>query len=120
MNEKLEAIPKSVLSELPLFPLPNVVFFPGMLLPLNVFEPRYLDLITHCLERDRIVAIPLLKPGYQGNYEGQPAIHSMVGAHVATMVEARYRKRNPMVTGLRPKASVSGPHRSCVSAKPVK
>ena len=82
MNEKLEAIPKSVLSELPLFPLPNVVFFPGMLLPLNVFEPRDLDLITHCLERDRIVAIPLLKPGYQGNYEGQPAIHSMVGAGV--------------------------------------
>ena len=80
MNEMLESIPKSALGELPLFPLPNVVFFPGMLLPLNVFEPRYLDLIRHCLAHDRIVAIPLLKSGYQDNYEGRPPIHSIVGA----------------------------------------
>ena len=80
MSEILESIPNSALSELPLFPLPNVVFFPGMLLPLNVFEPRYLDLITHCLEHDRIVAIPLLKPGYKEDYEGRPPIHSVVGA----------------------------------------
>ena len=82
MNEIVESIPESALSELPLFPLPNVVFFPGMLLPLNVFEPRYLDLITHCLEHDRIVAIPLLKPGYKENYDGRPPIHSVVGAGV--------------------------------------
>ena len=82
MSEILESIPKSALSELPLFPLPNVVFFPGMLLPLNVFEPRYLELITHCLEHDRVVAIPLLKPGYKENYEGRPPIHSVVGAGV--------------------------------------
>ena len=82
MNEMLESIPKSALGGLPLFPLPNVVFFPGMLLPLNVFEPRYLDLIRHCLAHDRIVAIPLLKAGYQENYEGRPPIHSIVGAGV--------------------------------------
>ena len=34
--------------ELPLFPL-QTVLFPGGLLPLKVFEARYLDLISHCL-----------------------------------------------------------------------
>ena len=37
--------PDKVLQALPIFPLPNVVFLPGMVLPLNVFEPRYLDLV---------------------------------------------------------------------------
>jgi len=35
--------------ELPLFPL-NLVFFPGQVLPLHIFEPRYRELIAHCLE----------------------------------------------------------------------
>lgn len=37
---------------LPLFPLP-VVLLPGALLPLHVFEPRYRELLRHCLETDR-------------------------------------------------------------------
>jgi len=36
---------------LPLFPL-DVVLFPGMALPLHIFEPRYKELIGECLERD--------------------------------------------------------------------
>lgn len=36
---------------LPLFPL-DVVLFPGMALPLHVFEPRYKELIGECLEQD--------------------------------------------------------------------
>jgi len=30
---------------IPLFPLPNVVLFPGITLPLHVFEPRYRDMV---------------------------------------------------------------------------
>jgi Lon protease-like protein len=36
---------------LPLFPLPNVVHFPGASLPLHVFEPRYRELVTDLLDR---------------------------------------------------------------------
>ena len=36
-------------SLLPLFPL-NVVLFPGGLLPLRIFEPRYLDMVTNCVK----------------------------------------------------------------------
>jgi len=50
-----------VLSALPIFPLPNVVFLPGMVLPLNVFEPRYLDLVDHVMETGTgHIGVPLL------------------------------------------------------------
>jgi ATP-dependent Lon protease len=82
MKLTLDAIPDQVLSELPLFPLPNTVLFPGMMLPLQVFEPRYLDLMNHCLEHHRVFAVPLLKPGHEEHYDGRPPVHSMVGAGV--------------------------------------
>ena len=82
MNVTLESIPDQVLSELPLFPLPNTVLFPGMMLPLQVFEPRYLDLMNHCLADHRIFAVPLLKSGYEEHYDGRPPVHSIVGAGV--------------------------------------
>ena len=37
---------------LPLFPL-EAVLFPGALMPLHIFEPRYRLLIRHCIERQR-------------------------------------------------------------------
>lgn len=51
-----------VLAALPIFPLPNLVFLPGMVLPLNVFEPRYLDLIDHVLDGGMHLGVPLLRP----------------------------------------------------------
>lgn len=51
-----------ILAALPIFPLPNVVFLPGMVLPLNVFEPRYLDLVDHALDGGMHVGVPLLRP----------------------------------------------------------
>jgi ATP-dependent Lon protease len=37
--------------EIPLFPL-NIVLFPGMSLPLHIFEPRYKDMIHYCLQNE--------------------------------------------------------------------
>lgn len=51
-----------VLGTLPIFPLPNVVLLPGMVLPLNVFEPRYLDLVDFVRAHDQHVGVPLLRP----------------------------------------------------------
>lgn len=45
-DKRLEA----ALAKLPLFPLPETVFFPHTLLPLHVFEPRYRQLTEHVLE----------------------------------------------------------------------
>ena len=36
----------------PIFPLPEVVFFPETVLPLHVFEPRYRQMVADCLAAD--------------------------------------------------------------------
>ncbi len=52
-----------------IFPIPGCVTFPGTVFPLHVFEPRYRDMIHHCLETDTPVAIchtrKELSPGKQ-------------------------------------------------------
>jgi uncharacterized protein len=60
---------------IPLFPLPNVVFFPKMPLPLHVFEPRYRKMTADALEGDRVVGMVLLKPGWEPDYEGHPPVY---------------------------------------------
>lgn len=68
------------LAALPVFPLPRVVFFPATVLPLHLFEPRYRAMIEHCMEHGpRAMAVTLLKPGYEPDYEGRPAFHGVGG-----------------------------------------
>jgi Lon protease-like protein len=60
---------------LPLFPLPNLVFFPETRLPLHVFEPRYRALLADVLASDQRLGIVLLKPGWEEQYFGTPPVH---------------------------------------------
>ena len=60
---------------LPLFPLPNIVFFPHTRLPLHVFEPRYRQMVQDVLEADQRFGIVLLRPGWEQEYFGAPAVH---------------------------------------------
>ncbi|HVL67413.1 MAG TPA: LON peptidase substrate-binding domain-containing protein [Vicinamibacterales bacterium] len=69
---------------LPLFPLPNVVLFPNVFLPLHVFEPRYRAMVADALEGDRLIGIVLLRPGWEGDYEGRPAVYPIGCAGVIT------------------------------------
>jgi uncharacterized protein len=59
----------------PLFPLPDVVFFPKTLLPLHVYEPRYRALASEALEQDGIICTALLKPGWESDYYGSPEVY---------------------------------------------
>jgi ATP-dependent Lon protease len=60
-----------------LFPLPNLVLFPHVLQLLHVFEARYRDLVEEALAADRLIAMALLAPGWEADYEGRPPIHPM-------------------------------------------
>jgi Lon protease-like protein len=60
-----------------LFPLPNVVLFPGALLPLHIFEPRYRQMVADAVNSDRMITMVLLKPGYEADYEGCPEIYEI-------------------------------------------
>ena len=50
-------------STIPIFPLPNVVLFPSVFLPLHIFEPRYRRMLADALSGDRIIGMVLLKGG---------------------------------------------------------
>jgi Lon protease-like protein len=65
---------------LPIFPLPEVTFFPHTMLPLHVFEGRYRAMVTDALARDRRLAVARLEPGYEAHYEGKPAVRPIAGA----------------------------------------
>ncbi len=65
---------------LPIFPLPDLTFFPHTLLPLHIFEARYRAMITDCLARDRRLAVVGLKPGYEPTYHGKPPVYAVAGA----------------------------------------
>jgi len=62
---------------LPLFPLPNIVFFPHTRLPLHVFEPRYRQMVTDVLDTDQRFGIVLLKPGWEREYFGAPGVFEL-------------------------------------------
>ena len=64
---------------LPIFPLPDLTFFPRTMLPLHIFEARYRAMVTDCLSRDKRLAVVGLKPGYEASYEGRPAVHEVSG-----------------------------------------
>ena len=64
---------------LPIFPLPDVTFFPHTFLPLHVFEARYRALVTDALARDRRLAVVRLRPGFEERYEGKPAVFPVTG-----------------------------------------
>jgi Lon protease-like protein len=66
---------------LPIFPLPEVTFFPNTLLPLHVFEARYRAMVMDVLARDRRLSVVQLKPGFdQAGYLGKPAVYPVAGA----------------------------------------
>jgi len=59
----------------PLFPLPDVVFFPKTLLPLHVYEPRYRELASEALAQGQAICTALLKPGWESDYYGSPEVY---------------------------------------------
>jgi len=56
---------------IPLFPL-YTVLFPGGLLPLKVFEPRYLSMVSDCLKQDRGFGVCLIKEGKEAGVAAKP------------------------------------------------
>jgi Lon protease-like protein len=60
---------------IPLFPLPNVVLFPQVPLPLHVFEPRYRKMVLDVQRGHQTIGMTLLQPGWEIGYHGRPPIY---------------------------------------------
>ena len=61
-----------------LFPLPNLVVFPHVVQPLHIFESRYVEMLEHAVADDYLIAMGLLLPGWEGEYEGRPPVDPFV------------------------------------------
>jgi len=64
-------IPKII----PVFPLPDLVFFPKIYLPLHIFEPRYRQMVADAKSGDPVIGMALLKDGWEEEYDQNPAIY---------------------------------------------
>mgnify|MGYP001827034571 CR=1 FL=1 len=98
------------MKKVPIFPLPNVVFFPRVVLPLHVFEPRYRQMTEDALAGEKLLAVALLRPGFEKDYYGNPPVHdtATIGRieHHESLGEGRY---NIALTGLERVRLVEGP-----------
>jgi ATP-dependent Lon protease len=72
----------------PLFPLPDLVFYPHTLLPLHIFEPRYVAMTDDALTGPRIISVVQLRPNWEHDYDGTPPVYQ-----VATMGRIVHHER---------------------------
>src|SRR5437762_846964 len=61
--------------EIALFPLPNLVLFPHIVVPLHIFEERYKLMINGCIDRDEVFGLVLLRSG--ADEENEDTIHQV-------------------------------------------
>src|SRR5262249_52030740 len=69
------SLPDDFAGKARLFPLPTLVLFPHVMHPWHFFEPRSRQLTADALADDRLIALSLLRSGWESEYEGAPAIH---------------------------------------------
>ena len=89
----------SSISILPLFPLPNVVLFPQVLLPLHIFEPRYRQMVRDVAEgSDPLIGMVLVRSG------GQESNMYSVGCagRMVRKVDLPDGRSNILLQGVRP------------------
>lgn len=66
-------------SPIPVFPLPQCLLFPHLVVPLHIFEPRYRQMTFEALDRHGVLAMALFEgEAWRKDYEGRPPIRPMV------------------------------------------
>jgi len=87
---------------LPLFPLPNVLLYPGAMLPLHVFEPRYVRMVED-LDRDgkMQIVLGLFRPDWEDSYFEKPPVHEIGGLGTVLQINPAGQDRfNILVKGV--------------------
>tara|TARA_Y100000590_G_scaffold309050_1_gene348927 strand:+ start:7115 stop:7756 length:642 start_codon:yes stop_codon:yes gene_type:complete len=67
---KKEDLPNTI----PVFPLSNFIIFPKTTVPLNIFEPRYIQMIDECMKNNRIIG--MIQPKKSGELK-DPDLHEI-------------------------------------------
>ena len=61
---KIDELPKKI----PIFPLSNFIIFPKTSVPLNIFEPRYIDMVNDCMKSNKLIG--MIQPMKSDNIDG--------------------------------------------------
>ena len=68
---KKEELPKTI----PVFPLSNFIIFPKTTVPLNIFEPRYIDMVNDSMSSNKMIG--MIQPKSLNNEKIQPDLHDI-------------------------------------------
>lgn len=99
---------------LPVFPLPNLILYPGSLVPLHLFEPRYLKMLNDMLDTDQsdLIAGTFL-PGWEEEYFESPALYPVAGVGKIQQVQKDASGNfNLVLSGLQRMRILSEPERN--------
>lgn len=69
----------ALLRDIPIFPLPQVVLFPGTLLPLHIFEPRYRAMTAHALDQKKPLCLAMISDAEARADDDRPLIATIAG-----------------------------------------
>ena len=62
-------------NQIPVFPLSNFIIFPKTTVPLNIFEPRYIDMINDCMKSDKMLGV--IQPKISNNQNNVPNLYNI-------------------------------------------
>ena len=101
-DEPLAFSPDQFSGQARVFPLPNLVMFPHVMQALHIFEPRYKAMLEEAIESDRLIALGILAPGWEEEYEGRPKLRANAClCRVATHQRAPDGTYNVLLLGVR-------------------
>jgi Lon protease-like protein len=75
---ELDFDPQTFCGVVRLFPLPNLVLYPHVMQPLHIFEDRYREMLEDALAGDQLIAMALLDPGWESEYDSRPSVSEFV------------------------------------------
>ena len=102
LEDDLSFVPEQFSGRARLFPLPNLVLFPHVMQPLHIFEERYVEMFRDAIDADRLIAMALLQPGWENDYEGRPPIAPVAClGRVVTWQSQEDSRYNLLLLGLR-------------------
>ena len=80
------------LDQLPVFPLSQAVLFPGVILPLHIFEQRYQELVVDALAGHRLLVVTMIRPGVRHHKRPPLAPVGCLGriVHAESLAGGRY------------------------------
>ena len=66
---------KNLPKEIPVFPLSNFIIFPKTTVPLNIFEPRYLDMVNDAMKSNKLIG--MIQPKTSNDQSDIPSLHEV-------------------------------------------